>query len=122
MSTDQLDLSAFAPDAPGWYPDPDGRHQYRYHDGSVWTDHVADDGQSAVDPRSPSLPPPVMPVMDDEVVVLEPDVAEPRTEVPMPELTEPPCWRGGLGPRPTRDDSTWDFSPGVARPGTHGPG
>jgi len=74
MSTDQLDLPAS--DAPGWYPDPDGRHHHRYHDGSVWTDHVADDGHSAIDPRPSSLPPPLMPALDDEIVVLEPDVAQ----------------------------------------------
>lgn len=34
----------------GWHPDPTGRHQYRYHDGSSWTDHVADGGQRALDP------------------------------------------------------------------------
>jgi uncharacterized membrane protein YhaH (DUF805 family) len=34
----------------GWHPDPAGRHQHRYHDGSSWTDHVADNGQAAQDP------------------------------------------------------------------------
>jgi polyhydroxyalkanoate synthesis regulator phasin len=33
-----------------WQPDPHGRHQYRYWDGTQWTDQVADDGVSAVDP------------------------------------------------------------------------
>lgn len=33
-----------------WYPDPCGRHEVRYWDGSVWTDNVADAGQAAVDP------------------------------------------------------------------------
>jgi uncharacterized membrane protein YhaH (DUF805 family) len=87
MSTDQLDLSALVPDAPGWYPDPDGRHHYRYHDGSAWTDHVADDGQTAIDPRPSSLPPPAMPVPDDEVVILEPEESDP--EAAQPEVTEP---------------------------------
>lgn len=35
---------------PDWYADPTGRHQYRYWDGSVWTDHVADSGQASTDP------------------------------------------------------------------------
>lgn len=35
---------------PGWYPDPAQRHEYRYHDGAVWTDHVADRGIVAADP------------------------------------------------------------------------
>ena len=34
----------------GWLQDPAGRHQYRYWDGAAWTEHVADDGQQAVDP------------------------------------------------------------------------
>ena len=40
-----------APAAPAqWYPDPMGRHQYRYWDGAQWTAQVADDGQSSHDP------------------------------------------------------------------------
>jgi hypothetical protein len=27
---------------PGWHPDPGGRHEHRYWDGSRWTDDVAD--------------------------------------------------------------------------------
>ena len=52
-----------------WEPDPTGRHQYRWWDGEVWTDQVADDGVQAVDAISdseanlpfgalPSVPPP----------------------------------------------------------------
>ncbi|MGD0218860.1 MAG: CPBP family glutamic-type intramembrane protease [Acidimicrobiales bacterium] len=26
--------------APGWFPDPFGRHAYRYWDGEIWTEHV----------------------------------------------------------------------------------
>jgi Domain of unknown function (DUF4389)/Protein of unknown function (DUF2510) len=33
-----------------WYPDPMGRHQYRYWDGERWSPHVSDDGQSGYDP------------------------------------------------------------------------
>ncbi|HEY3673209.1 MAG TPA: RDD family protein [Acidimicrobiia bacterium] len=32
-----------------WAPDPLGRHQYRYWDGTQWTDHVSDDGQVGTD-------------------------------------------------------------------------
>ena len=34
----------------GWLPDPRGRHEFRYWDGSQWTDHVADSGLAGVDP------------------------------------------------------------------------
>lgn len=36
--------------APDWYQDPVGRHQWRYWDGTSWTDHVADNGEVNVDP------------------------------------------------------------------------
>jgi len=35
---------------PDWYPDPDGRHQYRFWNGVEWTEQVADHGKMAVDP------------------------------------------------------------------------
>jgi hypothetical protein len=33
-----------------WAPDPTGRHELRYWNGSEWTDHVADGGVQATDP------------------------------------------------------------------------
>ena len=49
--------------ASGWYADPRGRHEHRYHDGTAWTDHVADQGRVTSDPflelSSPPPPPPV---------------------------------------------------------------
>ncbi len=33
-----------------WYADPSARHEFRYWDGAAWTDHVADRGQTSVDP------------------------------------------------------------------------
>jgi hypothetical protein len=36
--------------AAGWYPDPRGRHEHRYFDGTAWTDHVADGGRPSTDP------------------------------------------------------------------------
>ena len=35
---------------PAWYADPLQRHQYRYWDGSCWTDHVSTDGRQSTDP------------------------------------------------------------------------
>lgn len=32
-----------------WLPDPTGRHQLRYFDGSGWTEHVANAGVTSVD-------------------------------------------------------------------------
>ena len=45
--------SGVAPPPPppaGWFADTTSRHQFRYWDGSRWTEHVADNGKSNVDP------------------------------------------------------------------------
>lgn len=39
-----------------WHPDPSGRHQYRWWDGTAWTGTVADDGVTAHDPVPPAYP------------------------------------------------------------------
>jgi hypothetical protein len=43
---------------PGWYTDPAGRFEYRYHNGAVWTSDVASNGQRYVDPlvAMPQIP------------------------------------------------------------------
>jgi|HubBroStandDraft_4_1064222.scaffolds.fasta_scaffold612815_2 hypothetical protein len=33
-----------------WLPDPRQRHEFRYWDGSNWTDHVSDSGMAGIDP------------------------------------------------------------------------
>ncbi len=33
-----------------WYPDPTGRHELRYWDGTAWTDHVSNQGVAGSDP------------------------------------------------------------------------
>ena len=35
---------------PDWYPDPGGKHELRYHDGTNWTDHVSDHGRQSTEP------------------------------------------------------------------------
>ncbi len=42
---------------PSWHPDPTGRHELRYWDGSTWTDHVADQGAQSMDPLIPQPDP-----------------------------------------------------------------
>ena len=39
---------AVAPAA--WYPDPSGRYELRYWNGSAWTEHVSRNGQQFTDP------------------------------------------------------------------------
>ncbi len=33
-----------------WHPDPTGRHELRYWDGSQWTEHVVDGGVQSTSP------------------------------------------------------------------------
>lgn len=33
-----------------WHPDPSGRHQFRYFDGTAWTQHVSNQGAVTSDP------------------------------------------------------------------------
>jgi hypothetical protein len=33
-----------------WLPDPRRRHEFRYWDGTNWTDHVSDSGMAGIDP------------------------------------------------------------------------
>lgn len=40
--------------APGWRPDPTGRFEHRYWDGSRWTDNVANAGVASNDPYEAS--------------------------------------------------------------------
>ncbi len=35
---------------PGWYPDPSGRFEFRFHNGVLWTADVSTNGQRYVDP------------------------------------------------------------------------
>ncbi len=44
----------------GWYPDPAGRFELRYHNGSAWTADVSTDGDRYIDPAgtAPSSRPP----------------------------------------------------------------
>ena len=55
MSTPPLPADA------GWHPDPSGRFEVRYFDGTAWTDHVSTAGTQSRDPfdgRAAAVPPP----------------------------------------------------------------
>ncbi len=43
--------------APGWYPDPYGRHEFRWYDGAQWTDAVTSHGRQAIDPPTGTVVP-----------------------------------------------------------------
>jgi hypothetical protein len=44
---------------PAWYPDPYGRHEYRWFDGRTWTEQVSDHGRQGVDPPAGAVVPDV---------------------------------------------------------------
>ena len=46
-------LAPMSENPASWHPDPMGRHQLRYWDGKVWTDHVSDNGVQATDALQP---------------------------------------------------------------------
>lgn len=39
-----------------WTKDPTGKHQLRYHDGTQWTEHVANNGAQSTDPMPDQNP------------------------------------------------------------------
>ena len=102
--------------APGWLPDPTGRHEYRYWDGASWSNDVADAGVAAVDaltaplaaPGSPAAPPGPAGPAGDPTEVIDGTAAYPAPPAPYgpptaaygttpPGATTPP---GGPPPAP----------------------
>lgn len=71
---------------PSWQPDPTGRHQYRWWDGTVWSDVVADDGEEALDPYVTAPPKPSGPPRKI-VVSTTPELGHWKPKDPTP-------WRG----------------------------
>jgi uncharacterized protein YxjI len=51
-----------------WYPDPSGRHEHRYWDGSRWTEHVASHGRQSTDFDQTSRPPPTVARPTEKIV------------------------------------------------------
>jgi hypothetical protein len=77
-----------------WLPDPTGRHDHRYWDGSGWTDHVADAGVAGTDPFEalpPPPPPPPLPPPPPPPPPLDTAPSEPADDptVPEPDPTDP---------------------------------
>jgi hypothetical protein len=90
-----------------WQPDPTGRHDHRYWDGSRWTEHVADVGVAATDPyegthgppaaaTEPSGPAPQEPAAEVGPTDDTPATGLPTADAPAPDAptadatTEPP--------------------------------
>jgi len=60
-----------------WAADPSGRHEHRYWDGTRWTDHVADQGRTSVDPiaADPTSSAAATAAADDQSSVAQPSAA-----------------------------------------------
>ena len=71
--------------AAGWFPDPLGRYEHRYWDGSAWTAHVAHGGQQATDEIAGTTTPSETAVDRVEPVVdaVEPTISEPTISEPV---------------------------------------
>jgi hypothetical protein len=82
---------------PGWHPDPFGRSDYRYFDGTEWTDKVSTAGVESTDP--PAVTPPPPPTAPDATV--QPGTPPPPTA---PDATvqqgAPPPPTGHIPPPP----------------------
>ncbi len=107
--------------APGWNPDPTGRHEYRYWDGGRWTDDVSDHGVTGVDAMA-----------SDQTWTQYPQTTQsPPTgpyppAAPYPPMTQgPPTAPYGTGPYPPRDGAdptaTWGAGPPPGPAGPLGP-
>lgn len=68
-----------------WHPDPGGRHELRYWNGTEWTEHVSDAGVTGIDP-----PPTGSAAAAGSVSDAGPSTAAPTTDVSTP----------GFGTRP----------------------
>jgi uncharacterized protein YxjI len=61
-----------------WYPDPMGRHEYRWFDGAQWTDQVSSHGRTSTDPVGGPGAVPVRDVATDKIAK---DVAKAGVQV-----------------------------------------
>jgi hypothetical protein len=106
--------------APGWQPDPTGRHEHRYWDGTQWTDNVSDAGVASTDAYAASAPDVTAEAAAPEATAAgwadptasmpaqpsEPTAAWPATPAPPsytappapPSYTPPPATGGPVGP------------------------
>lgn len=82
----------------GWQPDPHGRHEYRYWDGTAWTDQVSDGGVVSTDPPGDAPTEVTTPGAGGETVAT-PVVGPPLAGTP----TGPPA-AGGPYVTPTESD------------------
>ena len=70
---------------PNWYPDPYGRHEHRWYDGTQWTDQVSSHGRQAVDP----------PVAAHVPTAVVRDAAKTQRDLTKAGVASQAAWQGG---------------------------
>jgi hypothetical protein len=93
---------------PGWQPDPSGKHDHRYWDGSQWTDHISDGGVAGTDPYDAPVDAPAdapdpadAPTVTDAPAVAatgDEGWAQPSSDAPAPDTTA--AWPTAGAPAP----------------------
>jgi len=95
---------------PGWQPDPTGRHDHRYWDGSRWTDDVADAGVAATDPYDGPVGPGAQgaPEASPAEAGTGGEAAPPPADTTTPDAPAPGTEATVVGPTPAGDPTaTW---------------
>ena len=83
----------------GWYPDPGGRHEFRYWDGASWSPQVSDGGLTATDAQlRPAVSPEAAPTAGPSPAPA-PAVAAPAALVAAPASAMPPAAARAAGRR-----------------------
>jgi Protein of unknown function (DUF2510) len=100
----------------GWQPDPSGRHEYRWWDGTAWSDAVIDQGVEHRDPIGASVPPAApglgygaAPPPSPGAYPAGPDPYGGYAPAYQP-APGPPGPPGQQGQRPSRGRSTWTLA------------
>ena len=76
----------------GWQPDPTGKHDHRYWDGSQWTENVSDAGVASTDPYDAAEADPAAPLGSTEPTIVTPvgDSTDSYPTAPTPPPAAPP--------------------------------
>jgi uncharacterized Tic20 family protein len=75
-----------------WQPDPYRRHELRYFDGVVWTEHVSDAGRTSVDPVAPVPDAVATPLYPPSQPTRGPVYSPPPGYVPAPDERSAAMW------------------------------
>ena len=78
-----------------WQPDPTGKHDHRYWDGTQWTENVADAGVASTDPYDAPTSPGDEPTAVTPIEPADTTASYPTTAAPPPYLPPTPVPDGG---------------------------